>query len=125
MKNMLIAFVAALCGIIIILTGYTIHGRSVREQELENALKFSMESAMVCLTYEEGRPQTEEEWKAMFLQSLAIQINSASDLTVNILEADMEKGILSVEASLTWTHPIGTMGSTSSFMTVLMEEYEE
>lgn len=125
MKNMLIAFMATLIAIVIILIGFTIHGRSIRQVELDNALKSSMEDAMTVLLYEEGRPQTEEEWKASFLQSLAIQINSASDLKVVFLEADMEKGILSVEATLSWKHPIGTDGQVSSTMTVLMEEYEE
>lgn len=125
MKNMLIAFYAALIGIVIILTGFTIHGRSIRQVELDNALKSSMEEAMTILMYEEGRPETEEEWKASFLQSLAIQINSASDLKVVFLEADMTNGILSVEATLTWKHPIGTTGKVSSTMTVIMEEYEE
>lgn len=124
MKSMLIAFVAALCGIVIILTGFTIHGRSSRQVELDNALKSSMEDAMTSLLYEEGRPRTEEEWKEAFFQSLAIQINSASDLAVTFLEADMEKGILSVEATLNWMHPIGTPGSVSSTMSVIMEEYE-
>ena len=125
MKNMLIAFIAALIGIVIILTGFTIHGRSIRQVELDNALKSSMEDAMTSLMYEEGKPQNEEEWKASFLQSLVLQINSASDLKVVFLEADMDKGILSVEATLSWMHPIGTPGSVSSTMTVIMEEYEE
>ena len=125
MKNMLVAFNAAIIALVIILIGFTIHGRSVRQVELDNALKSSMEEAMTMLLYEEGRPQTESEWKASFLQSLAIQINSASDLTVNILKADMEKGLLSVEATLTWKHPIGTDGSVSSSMTVFLEEYAE
>lgn len=125
MRNMLIAFIAALCALVIILIGFTIHGRSSRQIELDNALKSAMEDAMTSLMYEEGGPQTEDEWKAAFLQSLAIQINSASDLTVTFIEADMEKGILSVEATLTWMHPIGTQGSVSSVMTAIMEEYEE
>ncbi len=125
MRNILTAFIAALIAVVIILTGFTIHGRSVRQVELDNALKSSMEDAMTSLMYEEGRPETEEEWKAAFLQSMAIQINSASDLTVNILEADMKAGILSVEATLNWTHPIGTRGSVSNTMTVIMEEYKE
>ena len=122
---MLIAFIAALCALVIILTGFTIHGRSSRQIELDNALKSSMEDAMTSLMYEEGGPETEDEWKAAFLQSIAIQINSASDLTVTFLEADMERGILSVEATLTWMHPIGTPGSVSSVMTAILEEYEE
>lgn len=121
---MIIAFIAALCGVLIILTGFTIHGRGTRQVELDNALKSSMEDTMKVLMYEEGKPQTEEEWKAAFLQSLAVQINSVSDLKVVFLEADMEKGILSVEATLTWTHPIGTQGSVTSSMTVILEEYE-
>ena len=125
MRNILTAFIAALIAVVIILTGFTIHGRSIRQVELDNALKSSMEDAMASLLYEEGRPETEEEWKAAFLQSMALQINSASDLTVNILEADVEAGILSVEATLNWTHPIGTRGSVSNTMTVIMEEYEE
>lgn len=125
MRNMFIAFMATLIMVIIVLTGFTIHGRSIRQVELDNALKSSMESAMTSLLYEEGRPQTEDEWKEAFVQSLVIQINSASDLYVNILEADMEAGILSVEATLNWTHPIGTRGSVSNTMTVIMEEYEE
>ena len=125
MRNILTAFIAALIAVVIILTGFTIHGRSIRQVELDNALKSSMEDAMTSLLYEEGRPETEEEWRTAFLLSLALQINSASDLTVNILEADMEAGILSVEATLNWTHPIGTRGSVSNTMTVIMEEYEE
>lgn len=125
MKNMLIAFFASLIGILIILMGFTIHGRSIRQVELENALKSSMEEAMTSLLFEEGGPQTEEEWKAAFLQSMAVQINSASELTVIFLEANMEKGLLSVEATLNWNHPIGTRGSVSSVRTALLELYED
>lgn len=125
MKNMLIAFIAALCGVVIILIGFTMHGRSTRQVELDNALKSSMEEAMTSLMYEEGGPANETEWKAAFLQSLAVQINSTSDLTVTFLEADMARGLLSVEATLTWNHPVGTVGTVSSTMTVIMEEYEE
>lgn len=125
MKNMLIAFFAAIIGVLIILTGFTVLGRSTRQVELDNALKSSMEEAINSLMYEEGGPQTEEAWKAAFLQSMAVQINSASDLTVNFLEVDMEKGLLSVEAVLTWNHPIGTKGRVSSVRTAFLEVYEE
>ena len=125
MRNMLIAFIAALIAVVIILTGFTIHGRSIRRVELDNALKSSMEDAMSSLMYEEGRPQTEDEWIEAFLYSLEVQINSDSDLTVDILEANMEQGILSVEAILSWSHPVGTKGCVSRVMTVIMEEYED
>lgn len=125
MRNMLIAFYAVLIGIVIVLIGFTIYGRNVRQVELDHALKASMEEAMTVLLYEEGKPKTEAEWKAAFLQSLAVQINTTSDLEVTIRKADMEKGLLSVEATLTWYHPIGTKGQVSSARTVLLEEYTE
>ena len=124
MKNMLIAFYAAIISFLIILIGFTIHGRSIRRVELDNALKSSMENALTTLLYEEGKPLTEEEWTSDFIQSLALQINSNSDLKVVIIGADMDKGLLSVEATLTWYHPIGTKGSVSSFRTAILEEYE-
>lgn len=123
MKKMIIALVAVIVGLIIVLIGFTIHGRGLRQKEVDNALKFSMEYAMESLLYEEGSPQTEEEWKQLFLQSLVEQIKSDSDLTVHILEADMDKGILSVEAVLEWRHPIGTMGSVSSQRTAIIEKH--
>lgn len=124
MKNMLIAFYAAIISFLIILIGFTIHGRSIRQVELDNALKSSMENALTTLLYEEGKPLTEEEWTSDFIQSLALQINSNSDLKVVIIGADMDKGLLSVEATLTWYHPIGTKGSVSSFRTAILESYE-
>ena len=125
MKNMLIAFYTVMIALVVVLIGFTIHGRSVRQVELDNALKSSMENAVGMLMYEEEKPQTEEEWKELFLQMLTVQINSTSDLKVVFYEADMEKGLLSVEATLTWYHPIGTKGSVSSFMTVILEECKE
>ena len=125
MKNMLIAFYAAIIAVLIILIGFTIHGRSLRQVELDNALKSSMEDAMTMLLYEEGIPMTEDEWKAALIQSLAMQIKSVSDLKVVFLETDLDKGLLSVEATLSWYHPIGKNGSVSSVRTVLLEEYEE
>lgn len=125
MKNMLIAFYSALIALLIIVTGFTIHGRSIRQIELDNALKSSMENAMTMLLEEETQPDSLEEWKAYFVQSLAIQISSESDLKVVVLKADMEKGLLSVEAFLTWKHPIGTKGVVSSYRTAILEEYME
>lgn len=123
MKKMLIAFISALITVVIILIGFTVLGRDLRRQELKNALKSSMESAMELLLAEEGGPETEEEWRAMFVQSVALQIESTSQLRVVIVESDMEKGYLKAEAVLTWRHPIGTIGSVSEVMDIMLEEY--
>ena len=124
MKKIMMMLLCVIMLLIMIMTVYTLDGRSIRLTELNNALNLSMESAMSQLTLAEGKPQTEDEWVSMFIESLVVQIDSASDLTVNILEADMEKGILSVEAILTFKHPIGTEGTVSTgIRTIILEEY--
>ena len=123
MKKILITALSILIVLIFIVTYYTLHGREIRQTELNNAMMSSMENAMEMLLEKEGVPETEEVWITMFLQSLALQIDSASELTVRILEADMQKGILSVEAVLLFAHPFGNRGSVSCYRTVILENY--
>ena len=123
MKKVLMSVFSMLIIIIFFLIFFTIHGRNARQVEIDNALNTSMKEAMDVLLLEDGRPSSEEEWKMMFLQNMVSQIESESELTVNILEMDMEKGILSVEAVLTFKHPIGTDGAVSAQRTIVLEEY--
>lgn len=125
MKKILIAFFCVLIAIAVILTGFTIHGRQARQTEIDNALTSSMKSAMELLLVEEGGPQNQEEWEYMFIQALAMQIESDSELTVHIgADSDMEKGILTAEAVLRFRHPIGTEGTVSiGIQTIILEEY--
>lgn len=125
MKKMIMVFIACLLIVLIVLTGFTIHGRNLRQIELDNAFHASMENAMELLLVEEGGPKNQSEWEQMFVQSLAVQIESDSELTVHIGEdSDMEKGILTAEAILRFRHPIGTEGTVSTgIRTIIMEEY--
>lgn len=123
MRKVWITVLSMIIILVFIITYYTLHGRQIRQTELNNAVVFSMERAMEQLLLKEGMPETEEEWIQMFLQSLAVQIDSNSELTVRILEADMDKGLLSVEAILTFFHPLGKTGSVSCYRTVILENY--
>lgn len=123
MRKILISILSIVIVLIFIITYYTLHGREIRQTELNNAMTSSMKNAIEMLLLEEGMPKTEEEWITMFLQSLALQIDSVSELTVRILEVDMEKGILSVEAVLTFKHLLGNSGSVSCYRTVILENY--
>lgn len=127
MKKMIMAFIACLLVVMIILIGFTVHGRNMRQIELDNALRASMKNAMELLLVEEGGPEKQSEWEQMFVQSLAVQIESDSELTVHIGEdSDMDKGILTAEAVLRFRHPIGTEGTVSTgIRTIILEEYTE
>ncbi len=85
-----------------------------------------MKQAMAQLQLDEGGPSSEDEWIENFVQSVGIQIQSQSNLTVHIYEADMERGLLSAEAILTFRNPIGTESSvTSEKRTILLENYHD
>ena len=124
MKKVLLGICCFLLILQVLLTIFSISGRAVRQEELNNAFYSSMENAMLMLQVEDGGPQSEEEWKAMFVNSIAVQIESASDLQVHIIYADMEKGLLVAEAVLYFKHPNGAAGSVAVNNRILMEEYE-
>lgn len=124
MKKTIMAAILILMVVFVIMIGFTLHGRDLRETELNNAMLSSMENTMEMLLLDEGKPQTEEEWIAMFMESVAVQIESDSELTIRIIDADMNKGYLAAEGILTFRHPIGTNGSVSTGrLDILLEEY--
>ena len=125
MKKVLIGVFCIGIFVLILLTGFTIHGRELRKTELNAAFYSSMENAMRMLKSETGGPRSEQEWKIMFVDSIKSQIKSASDLEVRILYADMEKGILSAEVVLYYKHPNGQSAQLAISDTIYLEEYVE
>lgn len=124
MKKALFAAFSTTIILLFLLILFTLYGRFVRQTEINNALELSMKSAMEQLLLGNGVPESEDEWKTGFLRSIALQIESQSDLTVHIYEADMQTGILSAEAILTFPNPNGTMSTvTTGKRTMILEEY--
>ena len=125
MKKIVIGICSLALILILVMAAYTVYGRSVRKTELDNALSSAMQKAMQMLDAEEYAPRSNEEFAALFLEAFAMNIESSSDVTVHILDADFEKGLLSVEAVLTYRHPVGTTGRVSARKTIIREEYAE
>ncbi len=123
MKNVVIGICSFVLTGILVLTLYTLHGCSIRQEELDDALACGLKTAMEQV--KQGgdiAPESDEELKALFLQCFLQQIDSNSQVTVHILEADHEKGLLSVEAVLTYRHPVGTEGRVTATGTVILEQ---
>lgn len=123
MKKAIFCVLTILIILIFSMAYITIHGRQVRQNELNVALEQSMEKSISLLLENDGKPVSEEEWIEMFCLDLSMQIASASDLTINILDADFEKGLLRVEVTLSYRNPIGTTSTVSSERMVLVEQY--
>ena len=63
-----------------------------------------------------------EEFVADFTQRLILGIDSESDITVNILAVDIEKGLLDVEVIETYHQLNGSVGKASYRKTVILDE---
>lgn len=123
MKNVIIGICSVVLIGVLVLTIYTLHGRSIRKQELNRALTWGMENALEKLKEDSAyAPANNEELVALFLQEFLMEIDSKSKVTVNILDVDSKKGLLSAEAILTYSHPIGTTGKVSARETVILEQ---
>ena len=121
---MLFATFTATLFLLFLLIFFTLYGKMVRQTEVNNALALSMQYAMEQLLLGEGKPVSTEDWKNDFVQSVAVQIESESELTVQIYEADLSAGILSAEAVLTFSNPIGnTTTVRTGKRTMILEEY--
>ena len=126
MKKALQAAFSSTLIFIFLLIYFTLYGHLVRYTEVCSALELSMKQSLAQLQYVEGTPASKDDWINNFVQSVAAQIESNSDLTIHIYEANLEKKLLSAEAILTFSNPIGTKSSvTTGKRIILLEEYYE
>ena len=124
MKNVFLGFGITICSIISIVIVMTLCGTNMRQNELnravDSAVQDTVENQFDNKTYSVS---SNDEFVADFIEALLVQINSDCDIKVNVLDVDYQKGLLSVEVTEKYKHPIGTEGQVSVIRTVIMEQY--
>lgn len=124
MKSVFLGFGITICSIISIIIIMTLCGTNIRQNELndavDSALQDTVENQFDDTTYSVN---SNDELVADFIEALLAQINSDSTVVVNVLDADYQKGLLSVEVIEKYKHPIGTEGKVSVKRMVIMEQY--
>jgi uncharacterized repeat protein (TIGR02543 family) len=102
----------------------TVNNYMVRKNEMEEDLSVAMDAAMDSIKYnEDGYAITDYEKLISDLnQNILLQVTSNSDITIKVLYADLENGILDIEAvqKYKWA---GTTKDVSVRRTVMLEEY--
>jgi hypothetical protein len=127
MKHVIFAITSGCMMVIICLIVMTVHGRDIRQAELEEALtqsaKQALEGAMVNgdLTICDRKALT-----AAFMQLFLSRIKGEEDpnrkVCVDVVKADVEKGLLSVRAKEWYTHPNGKKGVCEAKATYILEK---
>lgn len=122
MRNFIIAITFILVFTLSIFTSSAVMERHVRENEVKIALGNAMENAMTAMAINPVYDiDSANEFIAEFLQELIAQIDSTSNLTIKIIDLDIENGMLDVEVTEEFIYPNGKIGRVSVRKTIITE----
>jgi len=121
MKNTILGMCFVFLIVISISIIFTIDGRRMRNEEIVDCLSSSIESSMKTLADHKYKISDNEEFIADITQALLLQIESDSTITINILDVDYEKGILSIEVVEHNIYPNGNPSTVACVKTVILE----
>lgn len=126
MKHTIYGIALAAAAILIIAAALSVSGKDVRENEMDKALNTAVEESLSQLKAEGGYEFGDyRELVADFSQALLLHISSDSDIRVNILAADLGRGVLDVEIEAGYQGINGKRGKSSCRKTVILEEYSD
>ena len=110
MKHMVFGVLSGGIVILFVVMLLTMQHKNVRKEELEQSLTEAMETTLQMVQADADRDYTSEDMRTLLIQNLVPQMNSDSELTVRMLAADAEKGLLSVEVEEYFSYPGGKNG---------------
>lgn len=124
MKNVMIGIGLTLITVVVILILFTIYGQNTRQNEVEEALAVAVEQTLDNLKISKNyEVDDKDEFVADLMQNLVLAIESDSELEVNVLSVDTEKGLLDVEVVEKFKQPNGSTGEANYRKTVILEEF--
>ena len=98
MRTVIVSSICISAILLVLMIHTDINGRASCRQELEEALSLSVSQTMKEVMEQKSFGiENRNEFSAAFLQALILRTNSDVDMTVSVLAADMEKGLLDIE----------------------------
>ena len=126
MKQIAVLFSVFFLGVITIVSVMASGGRSNREMELADNLPAAVEETVSELMEEKNYDITSEnEMIADMVEDLSGKLDSNSDITVNIENIDVAKGLMSIKVVASYQHPHGKEGSVSCERTVVFHKLQD
>lgn len=127
MKNMVFGLITGGTVLLFAILFLTLLHKNVRREELEQSFAEAMELTMQ--TWDEEQKHTaelcnEEVLADYLLQALCVQLDSDSKVTVQVLAADADKGLLSARVTEEFTYPGGQTGRVSVERTMIADREE-
>lgn len=126
MKQTVYGLALAVLAMLVLAITLAVSGKHVRENEMETSLNTAIEQALEQLqNEEENGPESPQELVARFNQLLLLQVESDSELQVEILSADARRGVLDVRITETYRNIMGNEKKAVCRKSVILEEYSE
>lgn len=126
MKNIVNMLIVLVLGVIAIASMMTVAGRSNREMELADHLPSAVEESVNALFGNKKYDiKSRNEFITDFTEHLNAVVDNDCDIAVNVMKADLEKGILSVRIVAEYEHPNGEPGKVSCDRTVIFNKVPE
>lgn len=118
-KNIIFGIVASVSLVLAAVISLTLYGRAARQTELDGYLSVSMEQTMKenC----DGKFNSDQEMIDGFVRNLIVRMDSESDLAIEVLGADTQRGMLSVEVVEKYQHPLKKEGKIASRKTIILD----
>ena len=109
MKNVIFGIVIILMGLVITLSVLSVTGVMNREVEIEDALKESVEKSVDACTTRRGYSlDNNDQFVADLLAELSNAIENDSDIKVEVMGVDKDKGYMSIRVTEYYKTAIGT-----------------
>ncbi|MCI9531287.1 MAG: hypothetical protein HFH38_06000 [Lachnospiraceae bacterium] len=124
MKYMIYGISLSAIAVLVVAAVMVFSGRNVRKNEMETALNAAVEQSLEQLKSQKGYEiKNRQELIADFNRILLVQVESDSELQVDILTADTEKGALDVKVTGSYQNILGLMETITCRKSVIIEAY--
>ena len=126
MKYIVYGISLAVITMLVLVITLEISGRNVRKNEIETALNTAVEQSLEQLKSKKGyKIETYQELIADFNQIFLLQMESNTDIQVDILTVDVKKGVLDVKITGTYLNIMGKKQKEVCRKSVILEEYSQ
>lgn len=124
MKNVVTGIMMSIILALITIIILTTDDRIVRINEVNTALADALDESLNVLDMDKYSIADTDELIADVTQGLLVQLESDAEVTVNVMDADKDKGIVTIEAVENFTKPTGAYGQTAATRTILLEKQQ-
>lgn len=114
MKNAILVITTIILGVLVLMMVMTVNGRMNRSMELKSSLPSVVEETIENMTQNPKYDiNNTSEFVADLSENLSMTIDAVSNVTVDVLKCEKDKGLLFIKVTLDYQHPNGKTGTVA------------